>query len=193
MRPTVEQAIFSAIAEYAIAYARLEAIQRKRPNDLPRGDQKTGVIAEFFARIFSRTRFPKATLEFGTTSEHAWDLRVIRSNIVPLHIQVKAVSAHADIRGISPLHPGWNELWLMRLDKSLSPEGFWCFRKNEVSWSHKTIKSSTMPRRTKPKTGSAIYREARDKLPELLRALKTVSINSLKHARRLRTAFTPPP
>jgi hypothetical protein len=62
------QEIFDAIDKYADAYGRLEQLQRSRPKEIPIGDQKTGVIAEFFARIYARHRFPKATFEFGSAS-----------------------------------------------------------------------------------------------------------------------------
>ncbi len=90
------QDIFEAIEKYAEAYTQLEQIQRSRPEEIPIGDQKTGVIAEFFARIFARHCFPKASFEFGSPSEHAWDIKVLHEDRSEIKIQVKAVSAHSD-------------------------------------------------------------------------------------------------
>lgn len=165
------KAIFDAIQVYASAYKQLEDIQRSRPIHLPRGDQKTGVIAEFYARLYAAHRFPNSRLEYGSTSEHAWDIRVVDGKTTPHYIQVKAVSAHAELSRVSPLHPGWNELWLMRLDDRLLPEGFWTYLADQVSWSRRLIKSSTMPLRGKPNSGSSFYRGGRDELIELWAAL----------------------
>ncbi len=159
--------IFDAIAEYAVAYKRLEDIQRAQPDALPRGDQKTGVIAEFFGRLYAKSRFTDARLEYGSTSEHAWDIKVVQPDESILKVQIKAVSAHSEKSRVSVIHPGWDELWLMRLDLNLLPEAFWTFRASETAWSAKTMKSKTMPQPGISGTGSAELRKGKDEFAQL--------------------------
>ncbi len=64
------------------------------------------------------------------------------------HVQVKAVSSHSTTRRISPIHEGWNELWLFRLDRSFAPEGLWILDARDCDWSNSTLKASTLPRGT---------------------------------------------
>jgi hypothetical protein len=141
---------------------------------LPRGDQKTGVIAEFYARLYAKAVFSNSEFVYGNPSEPVSDIVVKRKSCPALKIQVKAVSAHAELGRISPLHPGWDQLWLMRLNCDLVPEGFWIVDKSDVDWAGQTIKSSTMPQRGRLDTGSARYRCARDELDALLKTLKSV-------------------
>lgn len=129
------QEIFDAIDQNADAYARLEQLQRSRAGEIPIGDQKTGVIAEFFARIYARHRFLKATFEFGAASEHAWDINVLQVDQPAIKVQVKAVSAHSQTSRVSPIHPGWHQLWLMRLDEHLQPHVLWVVDARKAGWS----------------------------------------------------------
>ena len=100
------QELFDAIDQYAVAYARLERLQRARTQEIPIGDQKTGAIAEFFARIYAKQRFHDAELVFGSASEHAWDIKVILANQPEIKVQVKAVSAHSQT-GRCITHTPW--------------------------------------------------------------------------------------
>ncbi len=167
--------IFQAIAQYARAYAVLEELQRRNNSPLPIGDQKTGVIAEFYARLYAQTRYPGAAFEYGSASKHAWDLKVRRSGRETLKIQVKAVSWHSKTSRISPIHPGWHELWLMRLDKTFLPEGFWIIRANGRAWAERKLANKTMPRRGVMGTGSKEFMRARDHLDALRVAIRTAS------------------
>ena len=159
--------IFDAIAQYAVAYKRLEDIQRSLPEVLPRGDQKTGVIAEFFGRMYAKARFLNCKLEYGSTSEHAWDIKITQEDNAILKIQIKAVSAHSEKGRISPIHAGWDELWLMRLNLELLPEAFWTYEASQSPWSSQTMRSRTMPRRGVTGTGSVELRGGKDEFPAL--------------------------
>jgi hypothetical protein len=163
--------IFDAIEVYAAAYLKLEELQLAYQMELPRGDQKTGVIAEFFARTYARSRFRNAKLNFGKTSQHAWDIHVVLKPILDLRIQVKAVSAHSSTRRISPIHPGWGELWLMSLDHRFLPEAFWIIVASEANWSKQTIRHRSMPKAHDPQSGSRVLRGGRDEFAALRSAL----------------------
>ncbi|MFM2060172.1 MAG: hypothetical protein RLY71_4557 [Pseudomonadota bacterium] len=167
--------IFNAISVYAEAYKLLEGIQRDNPSLLPRGDQKTGVIAEFYSRLYAAARFGAGNLEFGSTSEHAWDITAQESGGRKLKIQVKAVSAHAEKGRISTIHPGWDELWLMRLTEELAPEAFWIHLKERSAWAAKTLQSRTMPRPGRPGSGSSEFQAGEDRLAELLMAVQAAN------------------
>ena len=164
-------ALIEAIERYAEAYAVLEKLQRQMIEHIPRGDQKTGVIAEFFARIYAGRRFAKSRLEFGSTSERAWDFKAHQPNGVVTKVQVKAVSEHSETSRISPIHSGWDELWLMRLDGKLTPKGLWTIRAADVSWSTTTLRHRTMPKRGVPYSGSSDFWIAKDEFIPLAQTL----------------------
>jgi hypothetical protein len=167
--------IFEAISEYAKAYKLLEEVQRSRPMHLPRGDQKTGVIAEFYGRLYATARFAPTELKFGSTSQHAWDIKVPQPGLEALKIQIKAVSAHAQKGRISTIHPGWDELWLMHLTEEMLPQAFWIYTKEDSPWATKTLLTKTMPRRGISNSGSAELRNGTDRLPELLATILTAN------------------
>lgn len=170
--------IFDAIEQYAIAYRRLEQIQRAHTYDIPIGDQKTGVIAEFYARIYAKHRFRNGTFEFGSASEHAWDIKVVLPRQREIKVQVKAVSAHSQTSRVSPIHPGWHELWLMRLDEHLRPQALWVFKASNVPWSKSLLKNRTMPKLRNANSGSAELRGGADETKVLLAALVTANSSS---------------
>lgn len=161
-------ALIEAIERYAEAYAILEKLQRQMVEHLPRGDQKTGVIAEFFARIYAKRRFPGSKLEFGSASERAWDFKAHESGGRVTKVQIKSVSRHSETSRISPIHTGWDELWLMRLDNRLLPEGFWTLRAGQVPWSGQTVRHKTMPKRGVGNSGSADLWGATDEFMSLV-------------------------
>ena len=171
--------IFDAIDQYAEAYGRLERLQRSRTKEIPIGDQKTGVIAEFFARIYAKHRFPKATFEFGSASEHAWDIKVLQPGQPEIKVQVKAVSAHSQTNRVSPIHPGWNQLWLMRLNEHLRPQALWIIEAQNAEWSKTLLKNRTMPKLGNTQSGSAELRGGANETPAFLAAL--VSANPSFH------------
>lgn len=160
--------IFVAIDQYAVAYSRLEALQRSCTKEIPIGDQKTGVIAEFYGRIYATHRFPKATFEFGSTSEYAWDIKVLQTGQPEIKVQIKAVSAHSKTSRMSPIHPGWHQLWLMRIDKHLQPHALWVVDAQQAAWSTKLQKNLTMPKLGKAQSGSAVLRGATDETEQFI-------------------------
>jgi len=167
--------IFDAIDQYADAYGRLEQLQRARTNEIPIGDQKTGVIAEFYARIYAKHRFPTGMFEFGSASEHAWDIKVIRPGQQDIKVQVKAVSAHSQTSRVSPIHSGWHELWLMRLDEQLRPQALWVIEATSAPWSQSTLKNRTMPKLGNASSGSAELRCGANETTAFLAALATAN------------------
>ena len=161
------QDIFDAIDQYAKAYGTLEQLQRTRTTEIPIGDQKTGVIAEFYARIYATSRFPNATFEFGSACEHAWDIKVLLPNQPEIKVQVKAVSAHSQTSRVSPIHPGWNQLWLQHL----RPQALWVIESERVTWSQRLMKNRTMQKLGNVQSGSAELRGGANETSAFLAAL----------------------
>src|SRR5436190_548828 len=94
------QTIEAAIAKFAEAYDALEKLQQRearKPSHealLPaKGDQKTGLIGEYWATRYARALFRKAKISFGKTSEKGWDLKVETAGGKTHYIQIKAASA----------------------------------------------------------------------------------------------------
>ena len=164
--------ILDAITRYADAYALLERLQRESVLLPSRGDQKTGVIAEFYARCYAGHAFAGRPIIFGGTSQHAWDLEIgpdpAYPHAAPLRIQVKSVSAFARYSRLSAVHPGWDELWLLRLDERLWPAGFLRFERADHAGSAQTHRALTMPRRGIGHSGSRILQGGSDELGALL-------------------------
>ena len=118
-----------AIDYYADAYQRLDCLQKQEENKerssriLPVGDQKTGVLGEFYALLYAKKSYSEAKL--AETNRPAWDIEATDTNKQTVKIQVKAVSAFSKHRRMTPIHPGLDQLWVIYLDKRLRPNGFW--------------------------------------------------------------------
>ncbi len=145
--------IDKAINEYAKAYKKLQELQEEENSIIPKGDQKTGCIGEYYAYKFLKTKYPQAKIKFGGHSQKGWDIEVKPE----LHIQVKTVSDYSKTRTISPIHKGWDELYLIFLNKGLKPEGFWIMDySDELFGGKKVLKGKKCPHPDKPNTGSSL-------------------------------------
>jgi len=164
--------IFAVIARYADTYCEMERLQGEGA-PLQTGDQKTGVIAEFYGRLYVESQYPRPGYEVSYAAQgEAWDIEVRRRGRLVRKIQVKGVSAHADYDRVSAIHPGWNDLYLLRLDHKLQPEGFWVIDATSVNWARRKLKHRTMPKHDKPESGSAEFHDREPKLDELLAILR---------------------
>jgi hypothetical protein len=160
--------IFRAIREYAAAYNQLEELQDGER--LPIGDQKTGVIGEFYARLYLETLYPQADISYARADQKGWDIQVASIDADRFTVQVKTVSEYSKSRRISLIHPGWDRLYLVYLDKQLVPIGFWEITASGLK--NKTWKHCTMPKPDNPSSGSAELRNRQDRLGQLQRAIK---------------------
>ena len=165
--------ILEAIRQYAEAYNQLEVIQKTMSGWLPIGDQKTGVIGEFYTEIYLESVYPNAEITFGNTSQQGWDLEV---EAVPkcIRVQVKTVSEYSNTRRISPIHSGWDRLFLVYLDRKLFPAGFWEITDANIVPAHGALKHRTMPKPDDPSSGSMEFTSREDRLPELLQAIRLI-------------------
>jgi hypothetical protein len=163
--------ILEAITQYAEAYNQLEDMQT-RSDWLPIGDQKTGVIGEFYTKIYLETVYPNAEITFGDTSQQGWDLEV--EAVPKFRVQVKTVSEYSNTRRISPIHSGWDRLFLVYLDRKLFPAGFWEITDANIVPAHGALKHRTMPKPDDPSSGSMEFTSREDRLPELLQAIRLI-------------------
>lgn len=166
--------IFEVIKHYAKVYNQLEALQRTSPDWLPIGDQKTGVIGKFYAKIYLESIHPNSQITFGSTSQQGWDIQVDNRMKIG-RVQVKTVSEHSLTQRMSPIHPGWDQLFLVYLNKELFPIGFWVITDNTIVPAGGILKSRVMPRPGNPNSGSAEFASREDRLSELLNAILTQS------------------
>jgi hypothetical protein len=153
LRKSDHRDIERAIRDFARAYEALETLQgseaKKKPGEilLPhKGDQKTGLIGEYWAIRYARTIFKNVV--FGGHSQKGWDLKIIRSRQPVRYVQVKTASDFGEGK-VSPVwKPSkrikagdqrempdyWDELWLLRLDNSLKPVALWTLQAKHVKF-----------------------------------------------------------
>lgn len=151
--------IEAAIKQYAAGYEALEDLQKSERNQhwLPKkGDQKTGLIGEYWAMRYARVFFKDAEFAFGGHSERAWDIQIKRPRNKLLRIQVKAASAYGKGKLSDIHHPNgqkesksWDELWLIYLERDMMPGALWRLKPSDVDFKEE-----------KPLTGKSIRRSS---------------------------------
>ena len=108
------------VKNYAEAYANFEDMQKEKVSFIPKkGDQKTGVIGEAYIFKYLVEKGYK-NVTFGKTSQEAWDIRFTERGEEKL-VQVKTVSDFSDKKIISHILPGFDILYLVKLNKKLYP------------------------------------------------------------------------
>jgi len=118
--------IQESIEKYALSYAELQNWQ-ENSDMIPIGDQKTGCIGEFYAYLYLTKKFPNSKISYASHSKKGWDIE-IRTNNFKERVQVKTVSAYSTTRVMSPIHYGWDQLFILYLDKNFKPLGFWIIK-----------------------------------------------------------------
>jgi len=157
--------IVASIRLYAAAYSNFQLMQDTHPGHLPVGDQKTGVIGEFYAMLFARSFYHQSTVSFANPTE-AWDIEVAGEHDVK--IQVKAVSDYSRTRIISPIFPGWDQLYLISLDRALLPNGFWIITDPNIFDGRESLRSQKMRNPSLPNSGSQRIPFGENRLAEIL-------------------------
>ena len=116
--------IKTLIKNYAKVYKQFEDMQDGV--NLPKGDQKTGTIAEYYAKCF--IEFKHQTKVTYAKSGESFDLSYKSAVGKIVKVQVKGVSAHSLTRIIAPLNlkkqnhcNPFDELYLISLAENFSP------------------------------------------------------------------------
>lgn len=169
--------IVGAISYYAEAYEGLEVLQcreSKKPDHqslLPhKGDQKTGLIGEYWAIRYARTLYPGSQISFGGHSNKGWDIMVEAVDTKPHYIQVKTASAFGSGSLSQVWQPSrkpsaedgqelpdfWNELWLLWLGRDLMPVTLWKLLPEHINFGSEPSLKGLSIRRTpdEGRTGS---------------------------------------
>lgn len=164
--------IQDAISKYAEAYDLLQKLQDNSPW-IPGGDQKTGCIGEYYAFVYLLTKYDENLLSFGNHSEKGWDIKVATKPT--RKIQVKTVSAFSKTRTISPIHYGWDELYILYLNRRLVPEGFWIIQDNRIFGNKPKIEGAKCQLPGKSHTGSAIIPFGKNLVEKLRLAIEKIT------------------
>ncbi len=160
--------ILSAISKYATAYENLHRLQDTLAW-IPGGDQKTGCIGEYYAFLYLLQRWGEDRLSYGSHSEKGWDIRI--AGDPPTLVQVKTVSAFSKTRTISPIHQGWDELYIIYLSREMEPEGFWIIEDKDIFNGQETISSAKCRKPTSPATGSKSIPFGQNRVDDLVAAV----------------------
>jgi hypothetical protein len=164
-KATMTKDIIAGIREYASAYDRFQRLQDTHRDHLPLGDQKTGVIGEFYAMLFARWTYPRCSVAFAAPTQ-AWDIEV--SGEIDVRIQTKTVSDYSTTRIISPIFPGWDHLYLLSIDRAFLPTGFWVVTTSDIFAGHESLRSQKMRDPAKPTSGSPRIPFGTNRIAELL-------------------------
>jgi len=169
--------IDKTIAAYAKAYEELEKYQKAK-RWMQVSDQKTGVIGEYYVYAFLATIYGEKKIKYGKPTEKGWDIKICSSPV--RKIQVKTVSGFSKTRRISPIHKGWDRLYLVYLNKELYPTGFWILEDNDIFGDKKTLGAKTCPKPANPPIrrikGSKIFHDLENRVDCLTRVMKNLRI-----------------
>lgn len=173
------------IKEYAKVYIAFEKLQDTKKQILPGGDQKTGVIAEYYAKCYIEQIIKGTNVEYAKQGE-AYDISYRDTKGKKMKVQVKGVSEHSKTRIMAPLNleivektglPPFDFLYLIALDLKFKPVGFYIntFKDvNEKSGPNKRIVGSVMQGKSKEgkyKDGSKKYDFEKDLVEEMKRVI----------------------
>ncbi len=130
--PPSPTAIEAAFKKYAAAYDELDKLQHNSML-LPGGDQKTGVVGEYYAALFAVGTYPSGRIEIAPNSQKAWDIKVNQPGR-ETKIQVKTISGFSKTGKISTIKEnGWDVLYIIHLNREFSLDGFWIVTPTDIS------------------------------------------------------------
>jgi hypothetical protein len=165
--------ILAGIRSYASAYAAFQALQDAHPDLMAVGDQKTGVVGEYYSLLYARSLYPHAKVAYAPDpSQAGWDIEVDLGLETPsVKIQVKTVSAYSRSRAITPISPGWDHLYLLYLSRGLEPEGFWIVETANIFKGKSSLTGLSMRRPDFPDSGSQCIPWGKNRVKQLLEEL----------------------
>lgn len=156
----MEDQIKSLIAKYAEVYGEFEALQTG--GKLASGDQKTGVIAEYYAKCYIEKVLQLEVKNYEKPGA-AFDIRYLEKNGNEVRVQVKAVSAHSKTLMISPIKlkgkdgkSAFDKLYLFKLSENFTPVSFWI---NDYQWIIENAKTRNSEQEEPIKIASAYMKQ----------------------------------
>lgn len=172
--PSDAPEVLDAIRDYAKAYARLQVLQ-DRGHMIPPGDQKTGCIGEFFVYLYLHSKHPDQAIRFAGHSNKGWDVELGQHG-KERRIQTKTVSAYSKTRRLSPISPGWHELFIVYLNQDLFPEGFWIVTDPGIIPSSGVLRHCSSPHPNGRHAGAALIPFGKNRIEELKAAVATFAV-----------------
>lgn len=92
-------------SQYADAYQKLEDFQDENPLIIPKGDQKTGAIGEFWGLKILKQTFPEAEIRLGEGhSQKGFDAIVKFKESEEQYFQIKTISEFSKTGVSSKIH-----------------------------------------------------------------------------------------
>jgi hypothetical protein len=169
------------IKKYAEVYKGFEELQSGN-GLLASGDQKTGVIAEYYAKRFIEHVTKDSKSVAYAKSGASFDI-IYRSKVGKLvKVQVKGVSAHSRSRVIAPLNlkdkngkKAFDELFLIALDSDFLPKEFYINKYADILQRLDPKRDRIVGSKMKGSNasgGSSIYDFSKDRISALLEALR---------------------
>lgn len=178
------------INDYAKAYNRFEWLQNSTKL-IPKGDQKTGVIGEYYGLLYARSLETYKNYEVNICENHSnpdYDIEICKkksTKIKPeITIQVKTISSYSKTRTTTKIkdQSKINFIYLFELNIRLDVEKFWVIdlakKTNEIMPKRIVIKGKSFDvffNEISNKKGSNIFRDkefVEDKTDEIKKLLK---------------------
>jgi len=111
---------------------------------LPTGEQKVGVIGEFYCMLFLKNLYsePEFEIDFSENRvDEIYDIKITKSGNEYKKIQVKTVSVYSKTRLTSKINNSdkFDKLLVISLDMNLYPIGLWIINSVDIKKSKKLI------------------------------------------------------
>ena len=169
-----DKTISDLIKAYAKVYQEFEDMQDN--NTLSKGDQKTGVIGEYYAKKHIESLSDSELIEYAKSGKK-YDIKYVDSKTKnKIKVQVKCVSAHSETKTIAPVNMStgaFDKLYLIALDENFIPVGFYInefdYLKGQLKKDQQWIKGSKM--KHVGQNGSRVYDFSNNRIDELLNTL----------------------
>ncbi|MEO9851887.1 MAG: hypothetical protein ABJE80_22805 [Reichenbachiella sp.] len=171
------------IRRYSEVYRDFESIQNSSKKLLPTGDQKTGVIAEYYAKCYIEHIY-QVIAEYAKPGAF-YDISYKTKKGRLIRVQVKGVSAYSKTRTIAPLNirskkktGAFDELFLIDLGLDFLPIAFYINTFDQIiqqlkDTKRKRVLGSKMKDLNSQKSkGSRIYDFSNNKVLDLIQALE---------------------
>ena len=164
--------IDAAIFAYGKGCASLWNLMQSYPSEFPQAVISCGTIAEYYTRIFLRSKHKKSDVIYGKANEKAWDIEVITEDGEKITYQVKSISFLNKGKVIKRLVKGFDKLIIVSLNFEFFPVQVYLFDDPSIFFSTSKIRTMTIPNPDNPRNnGSKVFQFAKNITDEFNEAL----------------------
>ena len=164
------------IKKYAQVYKEFEDLQKK--DILAKGDQKTGVIGEYYAKLYLQSLPNIVSVDYANPGALHDLCCKLTNNPREFKVQVKCVSSHSTTKTIAPINlsPGaFDELYLIALDETFRPISFFINTYDEIlKKAGNKPKLSGLKLKPQSKSGNLYLDFSENKISDLKKAMEFV-------------------